>query len=91
MDRNIANDARKRRSQIVISELTLLGSAGSLCRIPIGLRILERLHRIIVILLAGDAALVQSALPCDLLLVVLKDRLLLLLGAALLLNRRLLF
>ena len=90
VDRNIADDARKWSGQVVISKLTLLGNAGSLGRIPIRLRILERLHRIIVILFAGDAALVQPALPCHLLLVVLKDGLLLLLGAALLFNRRLL-
>ena len=82
----IAYDAVERRGQMVISELSLLRSEGSFRGIPIGFGILKRLHCIIVVLLAGYFALVETFLAFQFPLVVVEDRLLLFNSAALLVD-----
>ena len=90
MHRNVADDSGERRRQVVVRKLALLRDARGLGRFPIGLGILEGLDCLFVVLLAGHTCLEQVLLPLQFALVVVEDGLLLRLGAALLIDRRLL-
>ena len=75
---------------MVIGELPLLRNTRRLGRLPISLGIVQGLNSVIVVLFAGYAAFVETALPLQFQLVVFENRFLLSFGAALLINRRLL-
>src|SRR6267378_86767 len=87
---NVAHDTREWSNQVVVSQLASLGGARRRGSFPVGLGILECLHRQVEVLLAGHTPLEKLALPLYFLLVVVVGRLLLCFGAALLVDGRLL-
>ena len=88
--RNISDDARERRRQMVVGELALLGHARGRRRFPIRLGILKGLHGLVVALLAGHPSFEKLALTLHFHFVVFVGCLLLGFGAALLIDGRLL-
>src|SRR5438067_2907017 len=87
---DIADDAVERRGQMIISELPLLRGTASFCGLQIRFGIFKSLQRVIVVLLTGYSALVESSLPLEFVLVVIKNGFLLCFGAPLLIDSRLL-